>query len=103
MYLVYIIQFCFLALAFQEVPVIALTASTTSTLFAKTLLPISVADLGIREGAAIYFLSQFQIEKVTAFNSSILLFTINVFIPTCIGFFFLLKLTWEENNKTKIS
>ncbi|MBN2030958.1 flippase-like domain-containing protein [bacterium] len=101
MYFIYILQFCFLALAFQNLPFVALFSSTTSTLFAKTLLPFSLADLGIREGASIYFFSQFQVEKVTAFDSSILLFAINILIPTFIGFFFLLKISCEEKNKVK--
>ncbi len=99
MYLIYIVQFCFMALAFQRLSFLALFSSTTSTLLAKTLLPFSLADLGIREGAAIYFFSQFQVEKVVAFDSSILLFAINILIPTCIGFFFLLKINFEEKNK----
>ncbi len=92
LYFIYILQFCFLALAFQKMQFSTAAASTISTIFTKTLLPISFADLGIREGAAVYFFVKFGIQKVTAFNSSILLFAINVFLPTCIGFIFLPRL-----------
>ncbi|MFO7890719.1 MAG: lysylphosphatidylglycerol synthase transmembrane domain-containing protein [bacterium] len=92
MYGIYILQFCFLSLAFQRMHFSTAVSSTIATIFTKTLLPVSFADLGIREGAAVYFFVKFGIQKVTAFNSSILLFAINVLLPTCIGFLFLPRL-----------
>ena len=97
MYGIYILQFCFLALAFQRMHFSTAASSAIATIFTKTLLPVSFADLGIREGAAVYFFVKFGIQKVTAFNSSILLFTINVLLPTCIGFLFLPRL--GKNNR----
>lgn len=92
-YGIYILQFCLLAFAFESTSWTTALTATTSTIFVKTLLPISFADLGIREGAAIYFFLKFDIQKVTAFNSALLLFTINVLIPTVMGFIFLPKLS----------
>lgn len=92
MYGIYILQFCFLALAFQKMHFSTAVSSTIATIFTKTLVPLSFADLGIREGAAVYFFVKFGIQKVTAFNSAILLFAINVFLPTCMGFLFLPRL-----------
>jgi uncharacterized membrane protein YbhN (UPF0104 family) len=92
LYAVYIVQFCLLAFAFQKLPWTTALTATTSTIFAKTLLPFSFADLGIREGAAIFFFLKFNVQKVTAFNSSLLLFAINVVLPTLAGFFFIPKL-----------
>lgn len=92
MYLVFIIQFCLFAFAFEDIPFMRALFSTTATIFAKTLIPISFADLGIREGAAVFFFSQFNLDIVTAFNSSILLFSTNVLIPTIIGLLFLPRL-----------
>jgi len=98
MYGIYILQFCFLALAFQRMHFSTAVSSTIAAIFTKTLLPFSFADLGIREGAAVYFFVKFGIQKVTAFNSAILLFAINVLLPTCIGFIFLPKL--GKNDRT---
>jgi len=55
-------------------------------MFAKTVIPpISLGDLGIREGASVYFLQQFGESASVGFNSSILLFIINLLIPALIG------------------
>ena len=55
-------------------------------MFTKTIIPpISMGELGIREGASVYFLSQFGESASVGFNSSILLFIINLLIPALIG------------------
>ena len=95
-YCTFIAQFCLLAFAFQKTSWTTALTATTATILAKTLLPISIADLGIREGASVFFFLKFHVEKVTAFNSSILLFAINILIPTFIGLFFLPRLTWKN-------
>ena len=93
-YVIYILQFCFLGFAFQSMDFTAALSATMSTMFAKAMLPISFGDLGIREGASIYFFMQFGVSKVTAFNAALLLFILNVFIPSIIGLVFLPKLTF---------
>ncbi len=98
LYFVYILQFCLLSFAFQKIPWTTAVTATTSTIFAKTLFPVSLADLGIREGASVYFFLKFHVEKVTAFNSALLLFAINVLIPTLIGLFFLPRLNWGKDS-----
>jgi uncharacterized membrane protein YbhN (UPF0104 family) len=61
-------------------------------MFAKTIIPpISLGELGIREGASVFFLSMFGEVKSVGFNSSIFLFLINMLIPSVIGLFLLLK------------
>lgn len=92
-YMTYIAQFCLLANAFEFVAPVRAFAASTSTMFAKTFLPISFGDLGIREGASVFFFMKMNAQKVTAFNSAFLLFVINVLSPTLIGLFFLPKLT----------
>ncbi|HKI78957.1 MAG TPA: lysylphosphatidylglycerol synthase transmembrane domain-containing protein [Ignavibacteriaceae bacterium] len=60
--------------------------------FTKTIIPpISIADLGVREGASIFFLSVFGYSSAIGFNSSIFLFFINILIPAVFGLFLLLK------------
>ena len=96
-YVIYIIQFCFLSLGFSSIAWPKAMIASTATIFTKTLLPISVADLGIREGAAVYYFMKFQVTKVAAFNSSLLLFAINVLLPTFIGLFFIPQMGWKDN------
>jgi uncharacterized membrane protein YbhN (UPF0104 family) len=55
-------------------------------MFAKTIIPsISFGELGIREGASVYFLTQMGETASVGFNASILLFIINLLIPALIG------------------
>jgi uncharacterized membrane protein YbhN (UPF0104 family) len=61
-------------------------------MFAKTVIPpVSLGELGIREGASIYFLTRLGETSVVAFNASIFLFIINLFIPALIGLVFLFR------------
>lgn len=62
-----------------------------SAMFAKSLLPVAIMDLGIREGAVIFFFGKFGISASSAFNASITLFFTNVLIPGILGLFFLTK------------
>jgi uncharacterized membrane protein YbhN (UPF0104 family) len=55
-------------------------------MFAKTIIPpISFGELGIREGASVYFLTQMGETASVGFNASIFLFIINLLIPALIG------------------
>src|ERR1039457_2213146 len=61
-------------------------------MFAKTIIPpISLGELGIREGASVFFLHMFGEVHSVGFNASIFLFLINILIPSVIGLFLLLK------------
>jgi len=100
LYSIYILQFILLAHAFQSMTFATSLYATVTTMFVKTLLPVSFADLGIREGASVYFFTQLNVGKVAAFNSSILLFTINVFIPSVIGLFIII-FTVRKKDKRK--
>ncbi len=97
-YGIYILQFSLLAFAFELTSWTTALTATTSTILVKTLLPVSFADLGIREGAALYFFLKFDIQKVTAFNSALLLFFINVLIPAVLGFLFIPKLSLGQSD-----
>jgi uncharacterized protein (TIRG00374 family) len=55
-------------------------------MFTKTIIPpVSMGELGIREGASVYFLTQMGESASVAFNASIFLFIINLLIPAFIG------------------
>jgi uncharacterized membrane protein YbhN (UPF0104 family) len=88
--LTYCSQFVLLIFAFFKMPVLAGYLSTFAVMFTKSLLPISIGDLGIRESASVYFLGQFGAPDVAAFNASFLLFLINVLLPSLAGLALLL-------------
>jgi uncharacterized protein (TIRG00374 family) len=61
-------------------------------MFAKTIIPpISLGELGIREGVSVFFLNKFGEAQSAGFNSSIFLFLINILIPSIVGLFLLFK------------
>ena len=61
-------------------------------MFAKTIIPpVSLGELGIREGASVFFITQFGESASAGFNASIFLFIINLLIPSLIGLILLLK------------
>jgi len=88
---VFLFQYCLLACAFEPThfPIIFLALS--SVMLVKSMLPISIGDLGIRESAAVFFLGKIGLAESTAFNASILLFLINLVIPSMIGLVLVLK------------
>lgn len=64
--------------------------------FSKTLIPaITLGEIGIRESAAIYFFGLFGCAEAVAFNSSMILFFLNLLLPSLAGLYFLLRLKWE--------
>jgi uncharacterized protein (TIRG00374 family) len=61
-------------------------------MFVKSIIPsISFAELGIREGASIFFLSKMGEPSFVAFDAAFFLFLINVLLPALIGFVLLFK------------
>ena len=99
LYLVIFFQFFILVEAFADYPMLPTFSAIVAAMFSKTLLPISIGDLGIREGAAVYFLGKVQVLKIHAFNASLLLFVINLLLPSIIGVFLIPRLSLFNNNK----
>lgn len=61
-------------------------------MFAKSVVPpVAIADLGVREGASVFFLAKFGEIQSVGFNSSIFLFLLNILFPAIVGLFLLLK------------
>jgi len=90
-FLTYIVQFYLLARAFAPISFIKAYLSISSTMMVKTLLPISIGDLGVRESAAVFFFGFFNYPAPAAFDASLLLFSINILIPSLTGLIFIVK------------
>jgi uncharacterized protein (TIRG00374 family) len=101
-FLVIIWQYHLLMLAFRQVSFLHSFFAVSAALFTKVVLPISVGDLGIREGATVYYYSLFNVPQTAAFNTAFLIFFINFLIPALIGSYFVFRLHWEST-KTGIS
>lgn len=90
-YAIFFTQFICLLMSFQSINPLPALAPSASVFLAKSLLPISIGDLGIREGFAIYFLSPIGVHAATAFNAALLLFLLNVGLPTVWGTYYLFE------------
>jgi uncharacterized protein (TIRG00374 family) len=92
-YLSFLIQYVLLVLAFSHNQnLLEYFWAGNLIMFAKTVIPpISLGELGIREGASVYFLTQLGETSAVAFNASIFLFIINLLIPAFIGLVLLFR------------
>jgi uncharacterized membrane protein YbhN (UPF0104 family) len=92
-YTCYIFQFALLAAAFtRHIDYIHYIWAGNLIIFSKSIIPpVSLGELGIREGASVFFLQQFGETAVAGFNASIFLFLINVLIPSIIGLLLLFR------------
>ncbi|MGB2867180.1 MAG: lysylphosphatidylglycerol synthase transmembrane domain-containing protein [Bacteroidota bacterium] len=88
-YLILVLQMYALLNAFSPVSVSVSFQGFGAMMAAKSLLPISIADLGTRELSSVYFFSVLGVSKTTALNASLLLFVINMVFPGLAGAFFL--------------
>ena len=73
---------------FQVFPLVLMT----------NILPITIGNLGIREGTTIFLLDTFGISSEIAFNISIILFFMHSIIPAIIG---LLLNNFDNKEKNK--
>ena len=92
-------QFVILISAFFPIGYLDGFRATAAVIFVKTALPITFGELGIGEAASIHFFGQFGVQKAAAFNASILLFAINLVIPSLVGLIFLPALKFSKKDK----
>lgn len=98
-YGVFSAQFVCLVLAFAPATSLATAAmGVVLVFFAKSAIPsFTLADLGIREGAAVFFLGVLGVGGAAAFNAAFLLFCVNIVGPSLAGLPFILKLRFAED------
>lgn len=93
LYACFIIQYALLVMAFSNNSnFLQYIIAGNLMMFSKSIVPpISLGELGIREGASIFFITQVGESANVGFNASIFLFLINILLPALIGFVLLLK------------
>ena len=92
-YICFLVQYALLVSAFaHHYNLLSFLWVGNLIMFVKTIIPpISLGELGIREGASIFFLTTIGETSPVAFNASIFLFIINLLIPSLIGLILLMK------------
>jgi len=83
------IQLHFLLNAFTAVSFADSFLGFAAMMFVKSALPVTFADLGVREIGLVYFMSLRLVPEAASFNAGILLFAINVLAPALVGLLFI--------------
>jgi uncharacterized protein (TIRG00374 family) len=94
-YIVLFIQMYLLLNAFDNVGLYDAFLGFAAMMFLKALVPISLGDLGVREASSVYFYSFRGIAHATSLNASLLLFVVNVLLPSILGLIFMPK-SWSR-------
>jgi uncharacterized membrane protein YbhN (UPF0104 family) len=77
---------------------VVIVGAVVLTYFVKFMVPsVTIMDLGVREGAAVFFLSVFGASPAVAFNAALLLFVINIVFPTALGIPFVWNLNLQSD------
>jgi len=87
---VFFAQFYTFARAWGPVPG-ALVAAIPAIFALKALLPVGFMDLGVREGAAVFFFERLGMDPAVGLSAALLVFGVNVLAPAISG---LAALTW---------
>ena len=92
-YLTFLLPFFLLLSAFGPVQPLSAIAGIVTIMFVKTVIPpVTLGELGIREGASVLVLGHAGILPAAAFNASLLLFVVNLLLPALAGLALLLFL-----------
>jgi len=87
-----LVQFYLLVHSFQPVAFFDSFRASAAVIFVKAALPISIGGLGVGETASVGFYRLFDVAHAAAFNSSMMLFSMNILLPAVIGVLILLRL-----------
>ncbi|OZC02351.1 lysylphosphatidylglycerol synthase domain-containing protein [Rubricoccus marinus] len=104
-YLIFASQFVLLVLAFAPQAAVGAVASGVAlVLFAKSAVhSVTLGDLGVREGAAVFFLGSAGVSEAAALNASLAIFGFNLLLPALVGVPFLLRLRLSRSSAPAIS
>jgi hypothetical protein len=98
-YVVFSLQFCLLLYIVQpQLETQLIFAGVTWIFLAKSVLPSFnfLSDLGIREYSAVYFFEQYNVDVIPVIGASLLIWMINILLPTIAGLPFVMRLKWKN-------
>ncbi len=89
----FVIQFSILVVGFSgNTDYWNIFLAVNSLYFIKLFLSFaSIADLGIREAGAVYFLGFIGVSQAASLNSAFIIFAINILLPSIAGVYFILR------------
>ncbi len=99
-YTVFLLQYYALINGFTNLPFLTAARGASATLFLKSALPIAIGDLGVDQIVAVQFFGQFGVPAEAAFNASLLLFALNVLLPSLIGVIFVGRIPLSKSSES---
>jgi len=93
-YFVFTTQFVLIVYSFgTEVSLVLLYMAATLVFLTKSIVPsFTLLELGIREGAAVFFFGSMGVAAAIAFDSALILFALNLLLPALLGVPFIFRL-----------
>jgi len=97
-YFVFASQFIIILSLFLTTSLLQNIGGATWILLAKSVLPTFnfLSDLGIREVSAIYFYEKIDVEILPVISASLLVWIINILVPTLVGLVFIFQLKYRS-------
>ena len=89
------LQYHMILLGFINIGVWASLLAVPSMLMIKMALPVTVGDIGIREGALIFCYSFFTESKEVILYTGLIVLVYNMIVPAIIGIFYLKNVKFE--------
>ncbi|MCA0387528.1 MAG: flippase-like domain-containing protein [Bacteroidetes bacterium] len=92
-YFVFSTQFFLLLLSYSSIEEVSgAVMGIALVFFTKSIIPgVTFGEIGIRESAAVFFIGQFGVSAGACFNAALMLYTINVLIPSIPGAIFIFR------------
>ncbi|TYB30895.1 MAG: hypothetical protein FXF47_06850 [Candidatus Mcinerneyibacterium aminivorans] len=90
-YFFFLVEFVFLSLAFNLNAYAVAAKAFMVSLFLKTVLPITIAEWGIKEISLMEYFSLEGFSSEIALAAAFFLYLINIILPSIVGLFFVLK------------
>jgi uncharacterized membrane protein YbhN (UPF0104 family) len=91
-YATFVLQFMLLLRAFGPLDILSTLAGVSTIMLIKTVIPpLTLGELGIREGASVFVLGHAGMIAAAAVSASLLLFGINILLPGLVGVFVMLR------------
>lgn len=102
-YVVFLVQYHLLICGFLNIDLFSSSRAAAAILFTKSALPIAIGDLGIDQLVSMQFFGEFNVPEAAAINASLLLFAVNVLIPSLAGIPFISRLQLGSGKSGKSS
>ncbi len=92
-HLIFTTQMAFLIMAFaKEASFLSAIIIANLIIFTQMIIPaVAFGELGVREGAAVFFTDIYGFSSAAGLNAAIVLFFINLIFPAIVGLFFLVR------------